>query len=100
MSIIRENTDIPIFHQKIFETSNADIPIENRTLMSIRKQRAQRLTNENVDQLVSPGSFKLTPDDKSVSGSNTRFLFRNLYGETPLTFAFFSNINIKYSRFN
>ena len=96
MSIIRENTDIPIFHQKIFETSNADVPLlENRTLMSIRKQRAQRLTDENVDKLVSPGSFNLTPDDKSVSGSNTRSLFRNLYGETPLTFAFFSSKNIQ-----
>lgn len=95
MSIIKENTDIPIFYQKIFETPNADIPIEDRTLMSIRKQRAQRLTNEKVDKLVSPGSFNLTPDDKSVSGSNTRFLFRNLYGETPLTFAFFSGKNIQ-----
>lgn len=95
MSIVRENTDIPIFYQKIFETSNADVPIENRTLMSIRKQRAQRLTNNKVDKLISPGSFNLTPDDKSVSGSNTRYLFRNLYGETPLTFAFFSSKNIQ-----
>jgi hypothetical protein len=95
MSIIRENTDIPIFHQKIFQTTNADVPIEDRTLMSIRKQRAQRLTDENVDKLVSPGSFNLTPDDKNVSGSNTRYLFRNLYGETPLTFSFFSSKNIQ-----
>lgn len=95
MSIVRENTDIPIFHQKIFETPNSDVPLEDRTLMSVRKQRAQRLTDEKLDKLVSPGSFNLTPDDKSVSGSNTRFLFKNLYGETPLTFSFFSNKNIQ-----
>jgi hypothetical protein len=95
MSTVRQNPDVPIFHQKIFETPNADLPIEDRTLMSIRTQRAQRLTNDKVENLVSPGSFNLTPDDKRVSGSNTRALFKNLYGETPLTFAFFSNKNIQ-----
>lgn len=95
MNTIQQNKDIPIFHQNIFETPNSDLPLENRTLMSIRKQRAQRLTNDKVEDLVSPGSFKLTPDDQKVSGSNTRFLFKNLYGETPLTFAFFSNKNIQ-----
>jgi hypothetical protein len=95
MSIVRQNPDVPIFHQKIFQTPNSDLPIEDRTLMSIRKQRAQRLTNDRVENLVSPGSFNLTPDDKRVSGSNTRALFKNLYGETPLTFAFFSSKNIE-----
>ena len=95
MNTIQQNEDIPIFHQKIFETPNSDLPLENRTLMSIRKQRSQRLTNDKVENLVSPGSFKLTIDDQKVSGSNTRFLFKNLYGETPLTFAFFSNKNIQ-----
>lgn len=95
MSIVRQNTDIPIFHQKIFETSSADLPVDKRTLMSVSKQRAQRLTDDKVDKLISPGSFNLTPDDKTVSGSNTRFLFRNLYGETPLTFAFFSSKNLE-----
>jgi len=95
MSIVRQNPDVPIFHQKIFQTPNSDLPIEDRTLISIRKQRAQRLTNDRVENLVSPGSFNLTPDDKRVSGSNTRALFKNLYGETPLTFAFFSSKNIE-----
>ena len=95
MNSPQQNTDIPIFHQEIFETPNSDIPVENRTLMSIRKQRAQRLTGDKVEDLVSPGSYNLTPDDKHVSGSNTRSLFKNLYGETPLTFAFFSSKNIQ-----
>ena len=95
MNPILQSEDVPIFHQQIFETPNSDLPLENRTLMSIRKQRAQRLTNNTVENLVSPGSFNLTPDDKKVSGSNTRFLFKNLYGETPLTFAFFSDKNIE-----
>ena len=45
--------------------------------------------------MISPGSFNFTIDDKKVSGSNTRYLFKNLYGETPLTFLFFSDKNIQ-----
>lgn len=63
--------------------------------MVITKERSQRLTSDKVDNLISPGSYDLTIDDKKVSGSNTRFLFKNLYGETPLTFLFFSDKNIK-----
>lgn len=50
--------------------------------------------NEPIMDLVSPGTFNFTTNDKQISGSNTRFLFKNLYGETPLTFGFFSEENI------
>jgi hypothetical protein len=91
---ISKNEDLPVFHQEIFETSNLDVPLETRTLQQIRKQRGQRLTSETVDKMVSPGSFHLTTNNTNVSGSNTRYLFKNLYGETLLTFLFFSEKNI------
>jgi len=84
-----------VFHPSIFEISSNDKPLDNRTLQSITKQRGQRLTSETVEKMISPGSFNLTTDDKKVSGSNTRYLFKNLYGETPLTFLFFSDKNIE-----
>jgi len=89
------NDDVPVFHQEIFETPGADLPLENRTLQSIRQQRGQRLTKEKVSDLVSPGSFDMNTNENQVSGSNTRFLFKNLYGETLLTFLFFSKQNIE-----
>jgi hypothetical protein len=87
--------NVPVFHQEIFETPSSDLPLENRTLQSIRQQRGQRLTKEKVSDLVSPGSFDLNTNENQVSGSNTRFLFKNLYGETLLTFLFFSKHNIE-----
>ena len=53
-------------------------------------------TNTNLGDLTtlkSPGSYNFTVDDKQLSPYNTQFLFRNLYGETPLTFLFFSGEN-------
>ena len=90
--VVRE--DVPVFQQQIFETTNADIPIETRTLQEIRKQRGQRLTKSKIDELVSPGSYNFNTNDDNLSGSNTRHLFKNLYGETLLTFLFFSKKNI------
>lgn len=90
--VVRE--DVPVFQQQIFETTNADIPIETRTLQEIRKQRGQRLTKSKIDDLVAPGSYKFNTNEDSLSGSNTRHLFKNLYGETLLTFLFFSKKNI------
>jgi hypothetical protein len=44
--------------------------------------------------MISPGSHILTIDDDGLSDSNTRHLFKNLYGETLLTSLFFSKLNI------
>jgi hypothetical protein len=94
MNPIQNQDNLPLFHQKLFETTASDVPLETRTLQMIRKQRGQRLTSETVEKLKSPGSFKLTVDNR-ISGSNTRYLFKNLYGETLLTFLFFSEKNIE-----
>jgi hypothetical protein len=93
--LVNNNPVKSVFHPSLFETSSADVPSDKRTLMMITKERGQRLTGDKVENLISPGSYEFTIDDKKVSGSNTRFLFKNLYGETPLTFLFFSDKNIK-----
>ena len=92
--LIMNQEDLPVFYNEIFETNNPDIPLETRTLQMIRKQRGQRLTSEKVDKMVSPGSHILTIDDDGLSDSNTKYLFKNLYGETLLTSLFFSKLNI------
>lgn len=84
-----------LFHPSSFETPNSDVPMEKRTLMTVRKERGQRLTNEKVDSLVSPGSFNFTSNDKQISKRNGKYLFRTLYGDTLLTDMFFSETNIK-----
>lgn len=84
----------PLFHPELYERSS-DLPGNKRTLLTVTDERSKRLPSTKVDSLKSPGKFNLTPDDKQISGSNTRFLFKNLYGETPLTFLFFSDKNIQ-----
>lgn len=83
----------PLFHPELYERS-FDLPGDKRTLMTITEERSKRLPSTKVEELKSPGKFNLTPDDEKLSGSNTRFLFKNLK-ETPLTFLFFSDQNIK-----
>lgn len=83
-----------VFHPSIYETI-IDTPYDGRTLMNIRKERSQRLTEPRVENLKSPGTFKLIENDKSIAKSNTKHLFKNLYGETLLTQMFFSKKNIE-----
>jgi hypothetical protein len=92
---INNNPIKSVFHPSLFETTSSDVPSDKRTLMIITKERSQRLTSDKIDNLKSPGSYDFTINYKQVSGSNTRFLFKNLYGETPLTFLFFSDKNIQ-----
>ena len=84
----------PLFHPELYEKS-FDLPGDKRTLLTITEERSKRLPSTQVDSLKSPGKFNLTPDDKQLSSSNTRFLFKNLYSETPLTRLFFSDTNIR-----
>ena len=84
----------PLFHPELYERSS-NLPGDKRTLLTVTEERGKRLPSTKIEELKSPGKFNLTPDDKQISGSNTRFLFKNLYGETPLTFLFFSDKNIK-----
>lgn len=96
-SLLQSNKEKTVFHPSFFESTELDVPEskDHRTLQDIRKERDQRLTGPNVTKLVSPGSFKFTTDDKQISKSNTRFLFKNLFGETPLTMLFFSEKNVR-----
>ena len=43
---------------------------------------------------IEGGSYMFTENDNQLTGSNTRHLFKNLYGETLLTFLFFSKKNV------
>lgn len=85
-----------VFHPSFFESQHQK-PVENRTLLSIREERSKRLLTSDVAKLKSPGSFPLTEDGnlETKSQSNTKYLFRNLYGDTLLTSMFFSDKNIK-----
>ena len=88
------------FHPSVWENDKLNINSNlknNRTLLSINQARDDILGTNDISKLISSGSYKLTAEDgdTKVSGSNTRFLFKNLYGETLLTFLFFSGDNIK-----
>ena len=83
------------YHPSLFETTESHTPAEQRTMTMLREQRGQRLTKAEVEDLVSPGKYKLTIDDNKISKSNTNQMFKNLYGETLLTYLFFSDRNVE-----
>lgn len=84
----------PTFFQDV--NINAKENLKNqRTLLSVTTDRESKLVTSDLSKLESPGNFNFTErKDVELTGSNTRHLFRNLYGETPLTFLFFSKQNI------
>jgi hypothetical protein len=81
-----------LFHPSFYE-HNTNIKKDQNILNSVQERRQMKL--QNIDTLVSPGKYKLTVDDSQLGESNTRFLFKNLYGETLLTKLFFSRENVK-----
>lgn len=85
-----------LFHPSMYQVTD-QTPGDQRTLLTVRKQRERKLPETDIEKLVSPGSFPLTDSSagSNVSGSNTRYLYKNLYGETLLTFLFFSERNIQ-----
>lgn len=91
----------PDLHPSQFQNNsinNVSNNIKNtRTLDSLTNERKNVFglkDSNDISKLESSGEYNFTTDDKQLSGSNTRFLFKNLYGETPLTFLFFSEDNI------
>jgi len=91
------NLDNAQLHPSQFQNDKVNITSNlknNRTLISITKERSQAFSSKDLEKLTSPGRFKLTSNDKELNGSNTNSLFKNLYGETLLTFLFFSEDNI------
>ena len=90
--------DSPDIHPSQFQndTNNINSNLKNpRTLLSIRKERGQPLAEKDLSKLVSPGKYHFTENDEQLRGSNTSSMFKNLYGETLLTFLFFSSENIE-----
>lgn len=78
----------PQFHPSQFENSRSESIKSNLT------ERSKQIFSKNLDKLSSPGKYNLTPNDDGLDISNTKNLFKNLYGETLLTFLFFSQDNI------
>ena len=66
----------------------------DRTLVNLTDERAVRLAVSDLTKLTSPGAFKVTVGEPKKKGSNTNALFKNLYGETLLTYLFFSQENV------
>jgi hypothetical protein len=84
----------PNFFQDVNTNANENLK-NQRTLLSVTTERESKLVTSDLGKLESSGNFNFTEKvDVELTGSNTRHLFRNLYGETPLTFLFFSKQNI------
>lgn len=87
----------PDLHPSAFQSDKVNIKANlknTRTLVSVNEERGQIFASKDLDKLISPGKYNFTPDDKTIDGSNTKSMFKNLYGETLLTFLFFSSDNI------
>lgn len=87
----------PDLHPSYFQDDFKNIKdnmTNQRTLLSIREEREKTLAVDDLKKLQSPGKYNFTVDDKSLRGSNTNSMFKNLYGETLLTFLFFSDKNV------
>lgn len=83
-----------VFHPSMFEQQPIGLPDVKRTLLYIRQERDQKLSEKDFKDIISRGSFLFTEDDKKISKNNTRFMFKNIYGDTPLTFLYFSDKNV------
>lgn len=79
----------PNIHPSQFQNPNNNI--ENKlSIINVQNELNPTFKFDNVSQYTN----KLTPNDNQLQDSNTRFLFKNLYGETLLTKLFFSKTNI------
>ena len=88
----------PDLHPSYFQDDLKNIKdnMQNqRTLLSVREEREKALAVDDLKKLQSPGKYNFTVDDESLKGSNTNSMFKNLYGETLLTFLFFSDKNVQ-----
>jgi hypothetical protein len=81
-------------HPSQYQVNNGANLQQQRTLLSVKQEREKTLAVDDLKKLTSPGKYNLTIDDKNLKGSNTSSVFKNLYGETLLTFLFFSQKNV------
>ena len=89
---------VPEFHPSQFQNDTKNISQNTndiRTLLSVTQEREKRLNTSDLNKLMSPGTYKLNDNEQELSGSNTKSMFKNLYGETLLTFLFFSDKNVE-----
>lgn len=85
------NLTKPDLHPSQFQFEDAK---QQRSLLSVTQEREKNLAVNDLDKLTSPGKYNFTIDDNKLNGSNTNSMFKNLYGETLLTFLYFSQQNI------
>jgi hypothetical protein len=78
------------FHPSMFEAPKASSEI-----YSPNEKTGDIFITSTVEDLKPPKRFGMTIDDQSLSESNTSALFRGLYGETLLTFLYFSKKNVQ-----
>ena len=90
------NTQPPMFHPSIFETTTADTPGGTGIIKDLERERTKRLATDDLNNLQSPGSFSLTDklNDK-ISGSNTKYMTKTLFEESLLSFLYFSKLNVE-----
>lgn len=76
------------FHPSMFDKTNGDTAV-------LRKDDRTMYRGYKFDENIKlKGTRNIEMSDNDISKSNTKHLFKNLYGETPLTFLFFSEKNI------
>lgn len=78
-----------MFHPSNFE-SNKGLPEEKRILLNVKNEGIRDINYS----FNSPGKYKFSETDSTTPSTHTSSLFKDLYGETPLTFLFFSNDNV------
>jgi|LakMenEpi03Aug12_release.lakeMendotaPanAssembly.Ray.scaffolds.fasta_scaffold10145_5 hypothetical protein len=86
-----------VFHPSMFEQQPIKASDEGvqRTLLSVREERDQRLSEKDFKNIVSKGVYKFaTEEGNNIGKNNARHMFKNLYGDTPLTFLYFSDRNV------
>ena len=88
------NLSKPDLHPSQYQVNNGGNLKQQRTLLTVKQEREKTLAVDDLKKLTSPGKFNLTVNDKTLKGSNTNSVFKNLYGETLLTFLFFSQQNV------
>ena len=83
-----------LFHPSLFQRVKANGNINS--IQEILNERASGLSTSDITNLKSPGGYFLTPDQDNYKKniSNTSSVFKNLHGETLLTWLFFSNENL------
>lgn len=81
-------------HPSQFQTNSGNNLKQQRTLLSVKQEREKALAFDDLKKLTSPGKYNFTVDDNKLKGSNTNSMFKNLYGETLLTFLYFSQQNV------